>query len=64
VLDLDNNPHIFVVEDGTAQKQQVTTGIISEDRVEIVSGLSAGDRIIIRGQNTLESGQMVEVISE
>ena len=37
---------VFVVENGTTQARQVTTGIQSESHIEIVDGLAEGDEIV------------------
>ena len=52
---------IFVVEDATARRRTVTTGGVRGDRVEIVSGLAAGERVVIRGGFTLKDGDTVRL---
>jgi HlyD family secretion protein len=37
----------------------VTTGAVREKRIEITSGVHAGDRVVTTGVDTLESGQLV-----
>jgi HlyD family secretion protein len=37
---------VFGIEKGTAVARQVTTGIQSEDRIEILSGLREGDEVV------------------
>lgn len=39
---------VFVIDAGTAQFQQITTGEHRADRVEVFSGLAAGDRLILQ----------------
>jgi multidrug efflux pump subunit AcrA (membrane-fusion protein) len=51
--------HAYVLEDGVARRREVVTGIVNGDRVEIRSGLAAGDRLIVKGQRDLEDGQKV-----
>jgi membrane fusion protein (multidrug efflux system) len=43
------------------QRRQVTTGRIRDGRVEIVSGLDAGDEVVSAGQLKLRTGQRVEI---
>lgn len=57
------NPYLFVIEAGKAVKKELEIGIMTDSRVEILSGLKADQDIIIRGQNNLEAGQAVEVRS-
>ena len=52
---------LFVEEDGIAHARTVTTGIIQEDKVQIVRGLKTGDRLIVVGQTQVEEGMRVEV---
>jgi RND family efflux transporter MFP subunit len=53
---------IFVIENGTAKLKTVTAGRILGDKVEILSGLSEGETVIITGQINLTDGTKVDVI--
>jgi multidrug efflux pump subunit AcrA (membrane-fusion protein) len=44
----------------TAHEQRVSVGR-GDGEVEILQGLSAGDRVVTRGNETLRDGQAVEV---
>jgi membrane fusion protein (multidrug efflux system) len=46
-------PHVYVVKDNKASLCEVTPGIRGKDKLEIISGLSEGDLVIIRGQDRL-----------
>lgn len=50
---------IFVVADGIAQLRIVRTGRIEGGRVEIVSGLDAGESVVVEGAASLADGQPV-----
>jgi membrane fusion protein, multidrug efflux system len=54
---------VFVLENGTAVRRTVTTGLTSEGRVEVVAGLAAGDRVVVRGNNMLRDGMAVRVVN-
>jgi len=56
------NPAVFVVEDGTATRRTVETGLTSEGRVEVTSGLSEGEVVVVAGNNTLRDGMQVRVM--
>lgn len=56
-----NKPYLFVVENETAVRKDIEIGITTDSRVEVVSGLNAGEEIIVRGQSGLQDGQSVEV---
>ncbi len=52
---------VFVVENTTAKRRVVKTGIEDGDRVEIVSGINAGDMVITSGQNGLPDDAKITV---
>lgn len=55
--------YVFVVErNNTADDRRITTGISNQDEIEIVEGLSANDRLIIKGFETLRDNSKVKVI--
>ncbi|HEX7679418.1 MAG TPA: efflux RND transporter periplasmic adaptor subunit [Thermoanaerobaculia bacterium] len=39
--------------------RHVTTGAVREKRIEITSGVNAGDRVVTSGADTLENGQLI-----
>lgn len=51
----------FVADGAKARLRLVKTGKQAGDEVEIVSGLAAGDRIVVEGASDLRDGQTVEV---
>lgn len=62
------NPYgnsVFLIEQGSqglsVQNRQVTTGQSREGRVEIVSGLQEGDRVVSAGQVKLRNGMPVSI---
>ena len=52
----------YVVRDGKAVRTTVTTGIREADRVEILTGLKAGDILVVRGQGLLSDGTPVRIV--
>lgn len=52
---------VFVVDNNRAHMRLVRTGLRKNGRVEILSGLEAGERIVIRGNRLLTGGQEVHV---
>lgn len=59
VLDIGSAPHVFVLDGSTARKKDVTTGIVNNGMVEILTGLSAGDTVIVKGQEMINDGTAV-----
>jgi len=55
---------VFIISDGKALRRGVTTGLTSEGRVEILSGLSAGEQIVVAGNSMLRDGAPVRVIED
>ncbi|MCF8106679.1 MAG: efflux RND transporter periplasmic adaptor subunit [Desulfohalobiaceae bacterium] len=55
---------VFVVEDGKAIKRRIKTGIEEENRIQIVSGVLAGDSVVIAGNRKLKSGAAVRLIKK
>ncbi len=55
---------VFVAEGKIARFRPVVTGLMAEGRVEIASGLAAGDLVVTLGQNRLRDGQPIELMVE
>lgn len=58
----DGSVYVFKVEDNKAIKQEVTTGLTTTDQVEIVAGVTSGDRIITSGAERVTDGYAVRVV--
>jgi RND family efflux transporter MFP subunit len=53
---------VFVVDDqGVARMRTVTTGLSSDDLVEVTSGVGASDQVVFRGRFNLREGDRVQV---
>jgi hypothetical protein len=57
-----SNNQVFVNENGIAVLKKVTAGRIIGDKVEILNGLTNGDKVITTGQINLTNGSKIEVI--
>ncbi len=55
---------VFVYEDGEARPRQVETGMRTAERLEIVSGLEPGDRVIVSAIPQLRPGLKVAAVDE
>jgi multidrug efflux pump subunit AcrA (membrane-fusion protein) len=53
VLDDSGKKVVFVAEGNGYKARQVQLGIQNGDRVEIIDGLNAGDRVVIKGNYLL-----------
>ena len=57
----DNQADVFVVENDTALKRRVRTGMLLEGGIIVREGLKAGDRVVKEGASYLEHGTRVRV---
>jgi RND family efflux transporter MFP subunit len=52
---------VFVVEEGKAMRRMVETGIEEGNRVQIVTGISPGDKVVVAGNEKLKDGASVRL---
>ncbi|MFZ1289634.1 MAG: efflux RND transporter periplasmic adaptor subunit [Melioribacteraceae bacterium] len=53
---------VYIIKEGKADLIEVKTGISSDGRIEILSGLNVGDTIVVVGQNIVKTGDKVKII--
>jgi len=58
---MENQYFVVLEKEGTAHLRQITPGKMNGDRVHVLSGLAAGERLIISGQRDLREGAPVVV---
>ncbi len=63
LLHPDGGYSVFVVNEGVAQRRQVTIGEQSQSGVSILDGLEADARVVTRGNEVLRDGQSVTVVN-
>lgn len=64
VLPRDGFSYVFKVgAEGKVQQTKVGTGRRVGDRIELLSGLKAGDRVVASGVGFLSDGDLVKVVS-
>lgn len=49
-------------DDSTVDARVVTLGRFFDDKYEVVTGLSEGEKVVVKGQSLLKSGDKVEVV--
>ncbi|MGB5658238.1 MAG: efflux RND transporter periplasmic adaptor subunit [Thermoanaerobaculia bacterium] len=54
--------HVYVAEDDVAEKRAVTLGLEEGKLIEVLSGVAAGDRVIVTGQGGLKDGSAVKIL--
>ncbi len=52
---------VFVAADGKARQREVQTGIEEKGRVQILSGLTPGEKVIVAGQEKLKDGAAIRL---
>lgn len=64
LLTIDDSVNVFVVKDGVASKQAVTVGYQEGEVVEILSGLSGTEMVVITGHQNLRDQAPVEIVND
>jgi RND family efflux transporter MFP subunit len=57
----DGKQVVFMFRDGAVERRAVSVGAARGNEVEILGGLSAGDRVVVAGPEDLHDGQKVKV---
>jgi len=56
--------YVYVIEEGIARQKEVVLGIIQDERVEILSGLSEKEEIVVLGNQELKDGLKVDILDK
>ncbi|HEX5720259.1 MAG TPA: efflux RND transporter periplasmic adaptor subunit [Thermoanaerobaculia bacterium] len=56
--------HVFVVQNGVAEKRPVELGLEEGESIEVLGGVKPGERVIVAGQGSLKQGSPVEILAE
>ncbi len=62
VVRMGGKASVWVVKDDKAEPREVTTGLESGERVEILSGLEASEQVVARGKEGLYGGAQVAAV--
>jgi len=60
VVTRSGQTYVFVLSGDTVQMRQVKLGLSKNGSVEVVSGVNAGDEVVVAGQNDLRDGDKVK----
>jgi membrane fusion protein (multidrug efflux system) len=60
----EGRQYVFVVSEDRARKREVSIGRRKPGRVEIISGLAAGDLIVVEGTQKVRDGARVQDVRE
>ncbi len=64
VIPMEDGKAVYVVESSKAVRKLVELGAIKGDRVQIRSGLTPGDKLIVAGHRFVAPGQNVDIVPE
>lgn len=62
VLEEGGKQFVFVVEGNQAFRKPIVTGIEQDQLIEVVEGLKDGDKIVVRGQESIRDGSTIRVV--
>jgi RND family efflux transporter MFP subunit len=60
VRSADGQTVVFVVRDDRVERRAVKVGSAESDQIEVLSGLTAGDRVVVEGHDSLVDGARVK----
>jgi len=65
LIERDGQPAVLVLvgDPPTAEKRMVSVGLVADEVVEVLAGVSSQDRIVTLGSHVLSDGQAVEAAS-
>ena len=61
VRTVDGRAIVFVVKDDRVERRAIRAGNESGGNIEVISGLSAGERVVVEGPNTLVDGERIKI---
>lgn len=59
LLDDGGHSYVFVVSNGVAKRRDVTPGNSAGDAIQVLHGLSPGERVVVQGGTALDDGMKV-----
>ena len=61
VKSVDGRSVVFVVRDDRVERRAIRTGNENGDKIEVLSGVSAGERVVVEGPATLKDGDRIRI---
>jgi membrane fusion protein (multidrug efflux system) len=55
--------YVFLINNGAALRRTVRTGFMDDENAEVLSGLSAGNPVVIAGQGSLRDGTKTQIVA-
>ena len=65
IMQDDEGYSVYIVKDNKAEKRTITIGITNNDFTEVITGLSAGETVVVSGKEYLsEENNAVNIVEE
>jgi RND family efflux transporter MFP subunit len=64
VLENETEQYVYIANGDTVKKVVVETGIDNGEYIELTSGVKAGDKVVVSGQDYLSDGEKVNIVSK
>jgi len=58
------DPYVYIIKNGVAHGCNVVVGLSEGNNIEIISGLSAGDELVLSGQINLSEGSKIKIVKQ
>jgi len=58
------DPYVYIIKNGIAHGSNVVVGLSEGNNIEIVSGLFAGDELVLSGQINLSEGSKITIVKQ
>ena len=55
---------MYVSADSTAERRVVDVGFEDDDNAEILSGVTAGEAVVVKGQRSLKHGSPIKILED
>ena len=62
VIDDNGRKVVYVVKGDKAEKREISIGFSNNELVQVLSGVSEGEEVVVKGQNLLSDGSKVTVV--
>ena len=62
VFERFGSQHVYVIEDGIAQRRTVVLGLVGAGFAEVTEGIEPGETVMIKGVNRVVDGSKVQVV--
>jgi membrane fusion protein, multidrug efflux system len=62
IIEERGNHYLYVEQDNKATRKNIEVGFVVGDQTEVISGISADDNVVVKGQRNLNQGNSLQVI--